>query len=177
MGCGEGYYSARLAKALGAELTGLDVSKEAVRWAAAKYKDAQWLCATAARIPVETGAAGVVTSLFAITLPEEFHRVLREDGLFFQVLAAQDHLLGLKKIIYDELIFREKDTVPELPGFTLVESLPIRFSFTVEGAQVKNLFAMTPHLFRVSKAGAQRLRETEGLTDTASCVLNVFRRV
>lgn len=177
VGCGEGYYSARLAKALGAELTGLDVSKEAVRCAAAKYKDAQWLCATAARIPVETGAAGLVTSLFAITLPEEFHRVLREDGLFFQVLAAQDHLLGLKKIIYDELIFREKDTVPELPGFTLVESLPIRFSFTVEGAQVQNLFAMTPHLFRVSKVGAQRLRETERLTDTASCVLNVFRRV
>ena len=119
----------------------------------------------------------MVTSLFAITLPEEFHRVLREDGLFFQVLAAQDHLLGLKKIIYDELIFREKDTVPELPGFTLLESVPIRFSFTVEGAQVQNLFAMTPHLFRVSKAGAQRLRETERLTDTASCVLNVFRRV
>lgn len=177
VGCGEGYYSARLAKTLGAELTGLDVSKEAVRCAAAKYKDYRWLCATAAQIPVETGAAGVVTSLFAITLPEEFHRVLREDGLFFQVLAAQDHLLGLKKIIYDELIFREKDTVPELPGFTLLESVPIRFSFTVEGAQVQNLFAMTPHLFRVSKAGVQRLRETERLTDTASCVLNVFRRV
>jgi len=176
VGCGEGYYSARLAQSLGAELTGLDVSKEVVRWAAAKYKTYQWLCATAARIPVETGAAGVVTSLFAITLPEEFHRVLREDGLFFQVLAAQDHLLGLKRIIYDELIFRRKDTVPELPGFTLLESAPIRFSFTVEGRQVQNLFAMTPHLFRVSRAGAQRLRETERLTDTASCVLNVFRR-
>jgi len=176
VGCGEGYYSARLAQSLGTELTGLDVSKEAVRCAAAKYKQYQWLCATAAQIPAASGAAGLVTSLFAITLPEEFHRVLREDGLFFQVLAAQDHLLGLKRIIYDELIFREKDTVPELPGFALAESLPIRFSFTVEGQQVQNLFAMTPHLFRVSKAGAQRLRETERLTDTASCVLNVFRR-
>ena len=176
VGCGEGYYCTRLAKAVGAELTGLDISKDAVRYAAGKYKDAQWLCATAARIPVEDGAAGLLTSLFAITLPEEFHRVLRENGLFFQVLAAQDHLLGLKKIIYDELIFREKDTVPELPGFTLLESVPIRFSFTVEGAQVQNLFAMTPHLFRVSKAGADRLRKTQTLTDTASCVLNVFRR-
>ena len=36
VGCGEGYYSARLADALGAELTGLDISKEAVRCAAAK---------------------------------------------------------------------------------------------------------------------------------------------
>lgn len=176
VGCGEGYYCTRLAQAISAELTGLDISKDAVRCAAGKYKSAQWLCATAAQIPVETGGAGLVTSLFAITLPEEYHRVLREDGWFFQVLAAQDHLLGLKGIIYDELIFREKDTVPELPGFTLVESIPIHFTFTVEGQQVQNLFAMTPHLFRVGKAGAERLRSTHSLTDTASCVLNVFRR-
>lgn len=176
VGCGEGYYCTRLAKAMNAELTGLDISKDAVRCAAGKYKDARWLCATAAQIPVEDGAAGLLTSLFAITLPEEFHRVLRKNGLFFQVLAAQDHLLGLKKIIYDQLIFREKDTIPELPGFALLESIPIRFTFTVEGSQVQNLFAMTPHLFRVSKAGADRLRETQSLTDTASCVLNVFRR-
>ena len=176
VGCGEGYYCTRLAQAISAELTGLDISKDAVRCAAGKYKSAQWLCATAAQIPVETAGAGLVTSLFAITLPEEYHRVLREDGWFFQVLAAQDHLLGLKSIIYDELIFREKDTVPELPGFTLVESIPVRFSFTVEEAQVQNLFAMTPHLFRVGKAGAERLRRTHSLTDTASCVLNVFRR-
>lgn len=176
VGCGEGYYCTRLAKAMNAELTGLDISKDAVRYAAGKYKDARWLCATAAQIPVEDGAAGLLTSLFAITLPEEFHRVLRKNGLFFQVLAAQDHLLELKKIIYDQLIFREKDTIPELPGFALLESIPIRFTFTVEGSQVQNLFAMTPHLFRVSKAGADRLRETQSLTDTASCVLNVFRR-
>ena len=176
VGCGEGYYCTRLSKAMGVALTGLDISKDAVRCAAGKYKDAQWLCATAARIPVEDGAAGLLTSLFAITLPEEFHRVLRKNGLFFQVLAAQDHLLVLKKIIYDQLIFREKDTIPELPGFALLESIPIRFTFTVEGSQVQNLFAMTPHLFRVSKAGADRLRETQSLTDTASCVLNVFRR-
>ena len=176
VGCGEGYYCTRLAKAMSAELVGLDISKDAVRYAAGKYKDARWLCATAARIPVENGGAGLLTSLFAITLPEEFHRVLREDGLFFQVLAAQDHLLGLKRIIYDELLFRDKDIVPELPGFALLKSIPIRFSFTVEGQQVQNLFAMTPHLFRVSKAGAERLRNTQSLTDTASCVLNVFRR-
>ena len=176
VGCGEGYYCTRLAGAMGAELTGLDVSKEAVRCAAGKYKNAQWLCATAARMPVADGSAGLLTSLFAITLPEEFHRVLKENGLFFQVLAAQDHLLELKKVIYDRLLFREKNTAPQLPGFSLLESIPIRFSFTVEGQQVQNLFAMTPHLFRVGKSGAERLRNTERLTDTASCVLNVFRR-
>ena len=32
---------------LGAELTGLDISKEAVRCAAAKYKGRRWICGTA----------------------------------------------------------------------------------------------------------------------------------
>ena len=176
VGCGEGYYSARLSDALDAPLTGLDISKEAVRCAAGKYKGKQWLCATAAHIPVENESVSLLTSLFALTLPEEFHRVLMPGGYYFQMLAAEDHLLGLKGIIYDQLNFKEKNTVPTLPGFELVKSVPIRFEFTVEGQQVQNLFSMTPHVFRIGKDGAQRLRKTQRLTDTASCVLNVYRR-
>ena len=176
VGCGEGYYSAQLADALGAELTGLDISKEAVRCAAAKYKGKRWLCATAAHIPVEDGSADLITSLFAITMPEEYRRILKPGGYYFQVLAAQDHLLGLKGIIYDRLNLKEKDSVPELPGFELVRSIPIRFDFSVTGDQVRNLFSMTPHVFRIGKSGAERLRNTQQLSDTASCVLNVYRR-
>ena len=176
VGCGEGYYASRLSAALGMELTGLDISKEAVRCAAAKYKDALWLTATAAHIPVADHSAALLTSLFALTVESEFRRVLKPGGLYFQVLAAQDHLLGLKSIIYDQLKFKEKDSVPDLPGFTRLESIPIRFSFTVEDAQIQNLFSMTPHVFRIGKDGADRLKNTHVLTDTASCVLNVFRR-
>ena len=175
VGCGEGYYSSQLAKALGAELTGLDISKEAVRCAAGKYKDALWLCGTAAHLPVADHSAGLMTSLFALTMPEEFRRVLSPEGYYFQVLAAEDHLMGLKSIIYPELLHKEKNTVPELPGFALVKSVPIRFEFTVEGEQVQNLLSMTPHVYRISKEGAQRLAATETLTDIASCVLNVYK--
>jgi len=175
VGCGEGYYSSRLADRLQAELTGLDISKEAVRCAAGRYKNARWICASAARLPVKDGSVGLLTSLFALTVPEEFRRVLREDGTYIQVLAAEDHLLGLKKIIYEDLIHKEKNSVPEIPGFALVESRPVRFSFTVEGKQVQNLLSMTPHVYRISKAGAERLAATETLTDTASCVINRFR--
>lgn len=175
VGCGEGYYSARLAEALGMHLTGMDISREAVRCAAGKYKNGLWLCATASHIPVADHSCDLLTSLFALTVPEEFKRVLRPEGYFLQVLAAEDHLLGLKSIIYDQLIEKPKDTVPDVPGFILVKSVPIRFPFTVEGEQVENLLSMTPHVFRIGKDGAQRLRETKTLTDTASCVLNVFR--
>lgn len=174
VGCGEGYYSAKLASCLGAELTGLDISKEAVRFAAGKYKGPRWLCASAAQLPVADRSAGLITSLFALTVPAEFLRVLRPDGAYIQVLAAEDHLLGLKSIIYPELHHKEKDSVPRLPGFRLAESRPLRFPFTVEGKQVQNLLSMTPHVYRIGKEGADRLRQTQRLTDTASCVLNLY---
>ena len=174
VGCGEGWYSAQLADTRDAPLVGLDISKEAVRCAAAKYKNAQWICGSAARLPVTSSSVGLITSLFALTIPEEFKRVLRSDGYYFQVLAQEDHLLGLKSIIYPKLLHKEKNTTPDLPGFTLVRQIPIRFTFTVEGAQVQNLLSMTPHVYRISKEGAQRLQETDKLTDTASAVLNIY---
>lgn len=176
VGCGEGYYSTRLATALDAELVGLDISKEAVRLASGQYKNAQWLCASAARLPVESESAGVLTSLFALTVAEEFHRVLKPSGAFIQVLAAEDHLMGLKSIIYDGLIHKEKNICPQLPGFRLAESRPLQFTFTVKGEQVQNLLSMTPHQYRVSKAGAERLRNTPRLTDTASCIFNLYTK-
>ena len=174
VGCGEGYYSSRLQETMGTELIGLDISKEAVRFAAGRYKNALWLCASAARLPVPDHSMGLVTSLFALTMPEEFRRVLRPDGAYIQVLAAEDHLMGLKSIIYPEVKHKEKDSVPEIPGFRLVESRALRFDFTVAGEQVQNLLSMTPHVYRISKEGAQRLRQTQTLTDTASCVLNLY---
>ena len=175
VGCGEGYYSAGLAQA-GQELVGLDISKEAVRRAAGKYKNATWICGSAARLPVMDQSVGILTSLFALTLPEEFHRVLKDDGIFLQVLAGEDHLLGLKSLIYPELTHKEKNVTPALPGFVLAESRSLRFSFTVEGKQVQNLLYMTPHIYRIGKEGLARLQNTQTLTDTASCVINFYTK-
>ena len=175
VGCGEGWYAVQVADHLGAELTGLDISKEAVRCAAAKYKGRRWICGTAAHLPIPDDSVGVLMSMFALTMPLEFSRVLKKDGIFIQVLAAQDHLMGLKSIIYPEILLKEKDSVPTLEGFELVSSTPVRFEFTVEGPQIANLLAMTPHFWRISAEGAKRLKETETLTDTASCVVNVYR--
>lgn len=176
VGCGEGYYCAGLSQALGLPLTGVDISKEAVRAAAARYKGPNWLCATAAHLPVEDESVGLLTSLFALTLPGEFLRVLSPGGLYIQVVAAEDHLLGLKRIIYDRLTHKEKHTTQELPGLTRLHSQHIAFDFTLTREQIPWLFAMTPHLFRIGKAGAARLAQAQTLEDRASCVLNVYRK-
>lgn len=177
-GCGEGYYSAQIARALPrAALYGLDISKDAVRLAAGRYKSGTWICGTAAHLPFPSGSLDLILSMFALTVPEEFHRVLTPGGVYLQVLAAEDHLLGLKKIIYPELLRRQKDASPDLPGFALVERRPISFSFTVEGLQIQNLLAMTPHFWRITREGAQRLAALSCLTDRASAVLCAYRPV
>ena len=175
VGCGEGYYAVRVAEHLGGSLTGLDISKEAVRCAAAKYKGHRWICGTAAHLPIADDSVGVLMSMFALTMPQEFRRVLKKDGIFIQVLAAQDHLMGLKSIIYPEILLKEKDSVPTLEGFELISSTPVRFEFTAEGEQIGNLLSMTPHFWRISAEGAKRLQATTTLTDTASCVVNVYQ--
>ena len=105
IGCGEGYYCTKLAKALDAELTGLDISKEAVRVAAGKYKEATWLCATAAHIPVSDRAVKTLTSLFALTLPEEFRRILADDRETFRQRLD---------IMLDEQIYCRKLTIRDV---------------------------------------------------------------
>ena len=47
---------------------------------------------------------------------------------------------------------------------------------TLTKEQIPWLFAMTPHLFRIGKAGAARLAQAQTLEDRASCVLNVYRK-
>ncbi len=177
VGCGEGYYSVQVEKVLRQPLIGLDISREAVRCAAGTYKGPAWICATASHLPVEERTIGTVMSLFALTVPEEFHRVLRPEGLFLQVLAQEDHLLGLKSIIYPQLLHKPKQIIPAVPGFQLLESRPVRFSFTVEGQQVQNLLMMTPHAYRIGPEGAQRLLQTQALTDVASCRINCYRPI
>lgn len=177
VGCGEGYYTAKAAESLThCEFYGIDVSKDAVRYASARYKSIAWLCGTAARLPFGDGSFSCLMSIFSLTVPGEFHRVLRENGIFLQVLAGEDHLLNLKRIIYPELHRKEKLLHPDYPGFQLIDSRELSFSFSAEGAEVQDLLSMTPHVWRISREGVARLRETERLSDRAQVVLNVFHR-
>lgn len=176
VGCGEGYYSSAIAQRLEAELVGLDISKEAVRCAAARHKNARWICATASKLPVADGQVGLLMSMFALTLPEEFARVLREGGLFLQVTAREDHLLGLKRIIYPQLTEKEKTASEQLPGFVLREQRDVVFDLDLQGEQVQNLLYMTPHVYRISREGLECLRRTESLRDTACCRIRLYQK-
>lgn len=173
-GCGEGYYLSHLTHI--DERWGIDISKEAVRFASARDKSAHWLTATATHLPFENDSFDCVLSMFAFTAEAEFSRVLKKDGIFIQVLAGSGHLSALKQIIYPQIFDKEKHLQPELNGFTRLESKQFCFEFTLNDAQsVHNLLYMTPHVHRISKEGAQALHRTNELSDRAEVVFNVYR--
>ena len=75
------------------------------------------------------------------------------------------------------MFHKEKTLHPQLEGFTLLTTETLSFSFTVEDrAQIQNLLSMTPHFWRISKEGAQRLADTQRLTDTAQVIFNLYRK-
>lgn len=175
-GCGEGYYLSRLQEALPqAEYAGIDISKDAVRFAAVRNRQALWLTGTAAALPFPDGSFDAVLSMFALTVEGEFARVLRPGGVYLQVLAGPEHLMGLKSVIYPEILRKEKILHPDLKGFRLKQTEKLEFGFTVEEhAQLENLLSMTPHFWRISKEGAQRLAQAQRLEDRAQVIFNLY---
>ncbi len=179
VGCGEGYYLRALGKANPqTERWGLDISRDAVRLAAGADKAGHYLVATAARLPFASGSFDALTSLFALTAAEEFARVLGPGGYYLQALAEEDHLLGLKGLIYPELSRRPKDLTPDLPGFALEKQRSLAFDFELsDPQQIADLLAMTPHYWRITKDGARRAAGTDRLRDTAHVRLNLYRKL
>lgn len=174
VGCGEGYY---LSQVKAPERWGIDISKEAVRFAAGQDKAACFLTATAAHLPFASGSFDVLLSMFALTVAEEYARVLKENGIFIQVLAGEKHLSALKNIIYSSLREKAKALHPVFEAFTLLHSETLCFDFALaDGAAVKDLLYMTPHVWRISREGAAALAQTQQLCDRAEVVFNVYGR-
>ena len=177
VGCGEGWYLRRFGAAFpGAERWGLDISRDAVRLAAGADKAGHYLVATASHLPFADGSFAALISLFALTLPAEYARVLTPGGLFLQALAEPDHLNGLKALIYPELLERPKDMAPALPGFERIGGQELRFDVMLTSReQLQDLLAMTPHYWRITREGARRAAEAPSLRDTAHVRLNLYR--
>ena len=53
----------------------------------------------------------------------------------------------------------------------------LEFDFTLtDPAQVQNLLSMTPHFWRISKDGADRLSRTQTLSDRAQVIFNLYTK-
>lgn len=116
-GCGNGDYLGTLARQIGFEAHGLDISIPAVDAAARRYPECEWIVANADRfVPYSDASFSIVMSITARMNVSEFRRVLRDDGRLLVAIPAPDDLIELRGV--------GKDRVPSTidaftPSFTL----------------------------------------------------------
>ena len=132
-GCGEGYYLSQLGWV--PERWGIDISRDAVRYAAARDRGAHWLTATAAHLPFANGGFDCVLSMFALTAGAEFARVLRPGGVFcgcFYVKGECGRTDRLIRRVYERMHFFT-------PPYETVESLRARLGGMYGKTEVGNV--------------------------------------
>lgn len=175
VGCGEGYYTAGFLRNYPeARIIGADISKAAVRMAASRTRDISWITATASHLPIADGTADGVIAVFSLLCEEEFARVLRPGGRVIEVTSGTDHLIELKRIIYDEVFEQHKQPRPVKGVLKEVSRGLRKFGITLNGGQLADLLLMTPHTMRIKPEKRAILEATPSLGLTVEYYLRVL---
>jgi len=178
-GCGEGWYTARLAEVLarrGGRTAGVDLSKPAVKKAAKRCPGCELAVASVYHLPVAQGSLDGVVNCFSPLAAGEFRRVLRTGGRFLYVVPGRRHLWELKQILYP-MPYENDEHLEDYPGFVLEGVEPVDTTFTLPRQEdVAALFQMTPYYWKTAKEGARRLAGVERLTVSASFRIHIFRK-
>ncbi len=187
-GCGEGYYSNRIAEA-GYPTMGVDLSKFAVDAAskaarARRLADGQasstlYAVASVFELPVKDGSFDTVTNVFAPCAPAEYARALKSGGHLIVAGAGERHLFGLKELVYDDPYLNDprRDLPAEGDGLQLIDTRNITFRITVEDpAHIAALFSMTPYYWRTSQNGHDRIKAASHLETEVSFDFHIYRK-
>lgn len=162
VGCGVGYHLGEVARALASAapdaphtLLGLDVSKDAVRAAARRVRDALFFINDIKhRITVADGAIDLLLVVFAPRNAAEFARVLAPGGRLLIVIPTERHLAELRGRIPLLAIPREKrhHLEEQLEGvFALRSAHPLEHEVELEGPELSDLVRMTPNRWHLDE--------------------------
>ena len=179
-GCGEGYYSCRIAEQ-GAFVFGVDISKNAVAHAAKRakrgaLKNVFFAVASVFSIPVADASVGALVNVFAPCAEAEYSRVLSDGGVLIVAHAGAEHLMGLKRAIYDNVY--ENDARADMPdGLTLIEEKRLRYDISLDSNElIMALFSMTPYYWRTSQADKEKLAALDRLDTEVDVIFSVYRK-
>jgi 23S rRNA (guanine745-N1)-methyltransferase len=171
-GCGEGYFLG----ALNGIRFGVDISKEAVRCAAKRYKDANWIVANGMRkLPFADHSLDVILSLLAPRNPEEFARILKPGGTLILGVPGPNHLIELRsRLAANAGDFEEKADEAAgkcSPYFTETHREPLSYQQTLNAAQLADLIQMTPIFWCSGPEAKATVQQLDQLAVTISFVL------
>lgn len=179
-GCGEGYYTAAMAS-FAASVIGFDLSKFGIDAAAKrarreKLENALFAVSGIYSMPLRDGCADGVVSLFAPCAEEEFSRILRPGGVVIAVGAGENHLLGLKKAIYDE-VYKNTPREDMPKSMKKCEEKQLTFSVSLtESDMIRDLFSMTPYYYRTSGEDLAKLAALTHLETEVDITISIYQK-
>ena len=182
IGCGEGYYTERVIAALGkTELpisaSGFDISKDAARYAARRCRTAHFAVASAYRMPYADGSVDMAMNVFSPLAAGETARILRTGGIFVMAIPGEEHLFGLKRVLY-ETPYKNQVQDTEIEGFKLIDKSHIRYPLSLDTSEkISSLFMMTPYAYRTPRAAAERLSLMSSLSCEAEFIILVYEKI
>lgn len=177
VGCGEGYYTANIGKAIpDSQIYGIDISKEALIFAAKRDKSLKLAAASCADIPLQNSCCDVILNIFSPTVSSEFAKILKHDGILLKAFPLENHLFGLKSAIYEKP-YKNKPENPKLDGFTLSNVHELRYTLELTSDEdIINLFKMTPYYYKTSRSDQSKLQELSYLNTEIEFGIAVYRK-
>lgn len=179
-GCGEGYYTSMLSD-VSENTVGFDLSKFACAAGAKQAKrdgKDHLLYATASvfELPLQDGCSDAVTNIFAPCAEEEYKRILKPGGYLFVVGAGKEHLMGLKKAIYDDVY--ENGERADLPkNMEKVDCFNAHYLWKIGGKDnIAALFSMTPYYWRTNEGDKEKLASLDELETDIDFEINIYRK-
>ena len=186
-GCGEGYYLGQLQSFLkeqrmDRDITsfGLDISKEAIRMAARRYKDIQFVVADIKeRLVFADSTIHLLLNIFAPRNVEEFARVLVPNGIVIVVIPGANHLRQLRESLSLLDIQKNKSQHIEeqfAPYFKHLTTSSISYTLRLTHQEVEQIVMMTPNYWHLSNEIRERLRSLQGMETEVECMYLVFQK-
>lgn len=180
-GCGEGYYTDFIERALferdsATRVLAFDISKDAVREVARKNPRIFTSVAGCYDMPVGDGTVNTVVNTFSPFAREEILRALKDGGILIMAIPERDHLYELKELLYKTPYKNEvKDSA--LEGFSLIYDERVTFKMELRSPEsILSLFKMTPYAYRTPREAQQRLTSLCTLDCTADFHIFVYRK-
>ncbi len=176
-GCGAGHHLAAMVARFGCEAHGLDISVPAIDAAARRHPGLHWVVANADRfLPYPAASFRLVASITAQRNPQEFRRVLADEGTLLVVVPAPDDLIEARELILGEGASRDRvDKAIEdfAPLFVLDRHERIRHVVHLDPASVRDVMVGTYRAGRPSRLA--RLAAVRDLDVTLSRDVLLFR--
>ena len=132
------------------------------------------IVSSVARIPVRDRSADAIVNIFSPLVPDEFGRVLKDDGVFLRVVPREDHLIELKQAVYDKPYLNPPEN-GQIQGFFVKEKREIEYRVIMEtNEDIVNLFQMTPYYYKTGRKDQQKLAEVNKLNVTFSFAVFLY---